>query len=95
MSITSRKGAYLTVPATTYNSVTSGTSANVTLSATAAIARVAVNADTWVAIASNVYTANATLMTAGATEFFAVAGSSKIAFMQVTTAGNISIAELG
>jgi hypothetical protein len=34
-------------------------------------------------------------MTAGATEFFAVDNSSKIAFMQVSTAGNISIAELG
>ena len=95
MSITSRKGAYITVPATTYNTVTSGTSANVTLSASASIARVAVNADTWIAIAGTAYTANATLLTAGATEFFAVSASSKIAFMQVTTAGNISIAELG
>jgi hypothetical protein len=94
-TITTRKGAYVTVPAKTYNNVTSGTSANVTLSATASIARVAVNADTWVALAGTVYTANATLMTAGATEFFAVDNSSKIAFMQVTTAGNISIAELG
>ena len=55
----------------------------------------AVNADTWVALAGTAYAANATLMTAGATEFFAVANSSKIAFLQVSTAGNISIAELG
>ena len=95
MSITSRKGAYITVPTTTYNSVTANTSANVTLSASASIARIAVTADTWVAIAGTAYTANATLMTAGATEFFAVNGSSMIAFRQVTTAGNISIAELG
>lgn len=95
MSITSRKGAYITVPATTYNNVTSGTSANVTLSATASIARVAVNADTWVALAGTAYTANATLLPSGGVEFFAVSGSSKIAFMQVSTAGNISISELG
>jgi hypothetical protein len=34
-------------------------------------------------------------MTAGATEFFAVDANSKIAFVQVSTAGNISISELG
>jgi hypothetical protein len=95
MSITSRKGSYVTVPATTYNSVTSSTTANVTLSANASIVRVAVNADTWVALAANAYAANATLISGGGVEFFAVAASSKVAFMQVSTAGNISIAELG
>jgi len=94
-TITTRKGAHVTVPAKTYNSVTSGNSANVTLSATASIARLAVTADTWIALANVAYTANATLMTAGATEFFAVNASSKISFIQVSTAGNISIAELG
>jgi len=94
-TVTSRKGAYVTVPAKTYNAVTSGTSANVTLSSTASIVRVAVNADTWVALAGTAYSANATLIPTGGVEFFAVSPSSAVAFMQVSTAGNISIAELG
>ena len=96
MSITSRKGAYVTAPGTTYNNVTASSSRVQALSASASAIRVAVNADTWLALGSSVaYAANATLIPSGGVEFFAVNASSSVAYLQVSASGNISISELG
>jgi hypothetical protein len=98
MAITNRKGAYLTTPSKTYNSTTSASSQYTTLSANVGIVRVAVNQDTWISISSastsTAFTANATLIPAGGVEFFAASASGSVAYLQVSTSGNISLSEL-
>ena len=94
---TIRNGAF--VPGITQNFATSGSSSHSNaVSATTGIVRVAVNQDTYVTVGTNNPTANVNcmLMPAGDVEWFAcMESSSQIAFIQVSTAGIISITELG
>lgn len=92
--LTFRKGAYR--PGTSQGITSSGTSQQSSaLSADASIARVAVNQDTYIEIGSNpTATANSLMMPAGAIEFFAVNAADKIAVLEVSAAGRVSITEL-
>lgn len=92
--LTFRKGAYR--PGTSQGITTNGTSQQSSaLSADASIARVAVNQDTYIEIGSNpTATANSLMMPAGAIEFFAVNAADKVAVLQVSEAGRVSITEL-
>lgn len=89
------QGAFL--PGTVTNITTSGTSqATAAVASTTGIVRVAVLEDTYVAVGADP-TADDTCMViaAGGVEFLAVTpGTSKIAVLQVTTAGIASITEL-
>ena len=93
-ALTFRKGAY--VPGTSVGYTTSGSSQQSSAaSATASIVRVAVNQDTYVAVGdSPTATANSLMMPAGSVEFFAVTEGQKVAFLQVSAAGRISVTEL-
>lgn len=92
--LTFRKGAY--IPGTSYGYTTTGASQQSSaMSATASIVRVAVNQDTYVAVGTNpTATANDAMMPAGSVEFFAVTEGDKVAFLQVSTAGRITVTEL-
>lgn len=95
MSLTVRKGAY--IPGTVQNLATSGSSSQSSaVGATTTIIRISVNADTYVAFGSSpTATSGSMIMPAGAIEFFAVTpGVTKVAVLQVTTAGIASIVEL-
>jgi hypothetical protein len=90
-----RKGAY--VPGTTQNITTSGTSqASSAVGASTAIVRIAVNADTYIAVGSApTATTSSMLIPSGGTEFIAVnKGTDKIAVLQVSASGIASITEL-
>jgi hypothetical protein len=95
MSLTVRKGAY--IAGTVQNLATSGTSSQSSaVGSTTTIIRIAVNQDTYVAFgASPTATSANMIMPAGAIEFFAVTpGVTKVAVLQVGTAGIASIVEL-
>jgi len=95
MSLTVRKGAY--IPGTIQNITTSGSSqASSAVGAGTSIIRIAVNADTYVAIGANpTATTSSMLMPAGDVEFLAVTGGvTKVAVLQVSAAGVASIVEL-
>ena len=93
-TLTFRKGAY--VPGTSVGYTTSGSNQQSSaFSSSVSIVRVAVNQDTYVAMGSNpVATANSPMMPAGSVEFFAVVEAQKIAFLQVSTPGRITVTEL-
>lgn len=92
--LTFRKGAYR--PGSSQGITTTGASQQSSaLSSDASIIRVAVNQDTYIAIGSNpTATANSLMMPAGAIEFFAVNASDKVAVLEVSAAGRVSITEL-
>lgn len=92
--LTFRKGAY--IPGTSVGYTTSGSSQQSSaMSANASIVRVAVNQDTYVAVGeSPTATANSLMMPAGSVEFFAVVEGQQVAFLQVSTAGRITVTEL-
>ena len=92
--LTFRKGAYL--PGTSYGYTTSGSSQQSSaMSSTSSIVRVAVNQDTYVAVGDDpTATANSLMMPTGSVEFFAAAAGQKIAFIQVSTPGRITVTEL-
>tara|TARA_B110000503_G_scaffold142142_1_gene237999 strand:+ start:1096 stop:1395 length:300 start_codon:yes stop_codon:yes gene_type:complete len=94
-ALTFRKGAYY--PATTQGFTSSGASQQSgALQATTNIIRIAVNQDTYIAIGTSpVATSNSLMMPAGSVEFLVVDSSYLVAFLQVTTAGRVSITELG
>lgn len=95
MSLTVRKGAY--IPGTVQNITTSGSSqATSAVGATTAIIRISVNQDTYVALgAAPTATTGSMLMPAGDVEFLAVTpGVTKVAVLQVSSAGVASITEL-
>jgi anaerobic selenocysteine-containing dehydrogenase len=90
-----RKGAYAI--GTVQNITTSGMSQqSAAVGASTTIIRVAVNADTFIAIGSNPTASSSTLfMPAGDVEFFAVnEGTDKVAVIQSTASGICSITEL-
>lgn len=92
--LTFRKGAYL--PGTSYGYTTTGASQqSAAMSSTVSIVRVAVNQDTYVAVGdSPTADANSPMMPAGAVEFFAITSGQKVAFLQVSEAGRITVTEL-
>jgi hypothetical protein len=95
MSLTIRKGAY--IPGTIQNFTTSGTSqASSAVGSGTTIVRIAVNQDTYIALGSApTATTSSMLMPAGGVEFLAVtSGVTKIAVLQVSSAGIASITEL-
>jgi hypothetical protein len=93
-----RKGAYL--PGTTQNFTTSGSSqVSSAFGSSTSVIRVAVLADTYIALGGSSITATTSsmLIPAGKVELIAVGlgtGSTYIAFLQVSAAGRISITEL-
>ena len=93
--LTVRKGAY--IPGTVQNFTTTNASqqSNAVGSGTTII-RIAVNADTYVAIGANpTASSSSMLMPAGDVEFLAVTpGVTKVAVMYVSAAGVASITEL-
>jgi hypothetical protein len=93
--LTVRKGAF--VPGTVQNLATG--SSSVTSSAVGAnttIIRVTVTQDTYVEIIEADATTDSMLMTGGSTEFLAVVpGVTTVSALQVSSAGTISITELG
>ena len=93
--LTVRKGAYN--PGTVQNITTSGSSQQSSaVGSGTTIIRIAVNADTYVAIGSNpTATTSSMLMPAGDVEFLvATGGVTKVAVLQVSAAGVASITEL-
>lgn len=92
---TLRKGAY--VIGTTQNITTSGSSQQSTaVGASTTVVRIAVNADTYIAVGSNpTATTSSMMIPSGGTEFIAVNESTdKIAVLQVSASGIASITEL-
>jgi hypothetical protein len=95
MSLTVRKGAY--IPGTVQNITTTGSSQQSSaVGAGSSIIRVAVNQDTYIAVGANpTATTSSMMMPAGAVEFLAVTGGvTKVAVLQVSSAGVVSITEL-
>lgn len=93
-TLTLRKGAY--VPGTTQNVNTSGVSAATTNVVNSSIVRIATTQDTYIAIGPTP-SAGVTnmIIPGGGVEFIAVkAGIDKVAGLQVTTAGVMSVTEL-
>ncbi len=92
--LTFRKGAY--IPGTSYGYTTTGASQqSASMSATASIVRVAVNQDTYISVGTNpTATSNSAMMPAGSVEFYAVTEGDKVAFLQVSDAGRITVTEL-
>jgi len=97
MAVTFKKGAYY--PGTTQNQTTTSTSQYTNAFGTyTSIVRVAVQNDTYVQpIASTATTATTSSMIipANGVEFLAVTGGTRIAHLQVSNGGWISITELG
>lgn len=89
-----RKGAYIPGASQYFN--TSGTSAATSNVVNSAIIRIAVTQDTWIAIGPTpVAGAGALLIPGGGVEFIAVtAGVDKVAGLQVSTSGIVSVTEL-
>ena len=97
MSVTFRKGAYY--PGTTQNQTTT-TSSQYTnaFGANTSIVRVAVGADTYVqpiTTTSTTATTSSMIIPAGGVEFLAVASGTRIAHLQVSASGWISVTQLG
>jgi len=97
MSVNFRKGAYY--PGTTQNQTTTSTSAVTNAFGTyTSIVRVAVQNDTYVqpvATTATTATINSMIIPGGGCEFFAVDGGTRVAHKLVSSAGWISITELG
>ena len=97
MSVNFRKGAYY--PGTTQNQTTNTSSQYTSaFGSTTSIVRVAVQNDTYVQpIASTATTAtvNSMIIPGGGVEFLTVPYGSRIAHLQVSSSGWISITELG
>lgn len=92
--LTFRKGAYIPGSSTGYTT-TGASQQSFAFSSTVSIVRVAVNQDTYVEVgASPVATANSPMMPAGSVEFFAVTAGQQVAFLQVSSAGRITVTEL-
>lgn len=94
-ALTFRKGAYY--PATTQGFTSSGASQQSgALQSTTNIIRIAVNQDTYIEIGTSpTATSNSLMMPAGSVEFLVVEPTYLVAFLQVTSAGRVSITELG
>lgn len=94
MSVTLRKGSY--IPGTTQNFNTSGASAATPNVVNSTIVRIAVTQDTFIAIGATPSAgAQSMLIPGGGIEFIAVrAGIDKVAGLQVSTAGIVSVTEL-
>ena len=93
--LTLRNGAF--VPGTTQNIITTGSSQVLNaVGANTSIIRVACTADTFVQIGTSpVATTQSMMISGGATEFLAVVpGQTKVAVLEVTTAGVVSVTEL-
>lgn len=93
---TLRKGAY--IPGTSQYFNTSGTSAATAnpVGASTTIIRIAVTQDTWIVVGPTpVAGSGSLLIPGGGVEFIAVTpGVDKVAGLQVTTAGIVSVTEL-
>ena len=97
MSVTFKKGAYY--PGTTQNQTTN-TSSQYTnaFAAGTSIVRVAVQNDTYVqpiVTTATLATSSSMIIPAGGVEFLAVPAGSRIAHLQVSSSGWISITQLG
>jgi len=96
MSVIYRKGAYY--PGTTQNQTTTTSSQYTSAFATAtSIIRVSVQNDTYVqpiATTATTATVSSMIIPGGGVEFFAVSGGSRIAHLQVSSGGWISITQL-
>lgn len=93
--LTIRNGAF--VPGTTQNIISAGASQqSAVVDATTSIIRVACQQDTFIAIGANpTATTSSMLISGGATEFLSVVpGETKVALMQVTAPGIVSITQL-
>ena len=97
MSVNFRKGAYY--PGTTQNQTTTSTSQYTNAFGTyTSIVRVAVQNDTYVqpiATTATTATVSSMIIPAGGVEFLAVTGGTRIAHLQVSSAGWISVTQLG
>jgi hypothetical protein len=96
MALTLRKGAY--IPGVTQNFATSGTSAATTnaVGSGTTVVRISVTQDTYIAIGPTPTAGTQNmLIPGGGVEFIAVnAGIDKVAAVQVSTAGVVSVTEL-
>jgi len=97
MSVNFRKGAYY--PGTTQNQTTTRTSQYTNAFGTyTSIVRVAVQNDTYIqpiATTATTATISSMIIPANGVEFFAVSGGTRIAHMQVSNGGWISVTQLG
>jgi hypothetical protein len=97
MSVNFRKGAYY--PGTTQNQTTTSTSAvSSAFGSTTSIVRVAVQNDTYiqpVATTATTATISSMIIPGGGVEFLAVSPGTRLAHLLVSSAGWISITELG
>jgi len=97
MSVIFKKGAYY--PGTTQNQTTTGTSQYTNVFGTyTSIVRVAVQNDTYVqpiATTATLATSNSMIIPGGGVEFLAVTGGTRLAHLQVSSGGWISITQLG
>ena len=97
MSVNFRKGAYY--PGTTQNQTTTSTSQYTNAFGTyTSIVRIAVGADTYVrpiATTATTATISSMIIPAGGVEFLALNGGTRIAHLQVSASGWISVTELG
>jgi hypothetical protein len=97
MSVIYRKGAYY--PGTTQNQTTTTSSQYTSaFNAKTTIVRVAVQNDTYVqpiATTATTATISSMIIPGGGVEFFAVNGGTRVAHLQVSSGGWISITELG
>ena len=97
MAVNFRKGAYY--PGTTQNQTTTSTGQYTNAFGTyTSIVRVAVQNDTYVqpiTTTTTTATTNSMIIPANGVEFFAVSGGTRIAHLQVSNGGWISITELG
>ena len=97
MSVNFRKGAYY--PGTTQNQTTTSTSQYTNAFGTyTSIIRVAVQNDTYVqpiATTATTATVSSMIIPAGGVEFLAVSGGTRLAHLQVSASGWISVTELG
>jgi hypothetical protein len=97
MAVNFKKGAYY--PGTTQNQTTTSTGQYTNAFGTyTSIVRVAVQNDTYVqpiTTTTTTATTNSMIIPANGVEFFAVSGGTRIAHLQVSNGGWISITELG
>ena len=97
MSVTFKKGAYY--PGTTQNQTTNTSSQYTSAFITGtSIVRVAVQNDTYVqpiANTSTLATTSSMIIPGGGVEFLAITGGTRIAHLQVSSSGWISVTQLG
>lgn len=93
--LTIRNGAF--VPGITQNIISAGASQqSAVVDSNTSIIRIACQQDTFIAVGSNpTATASSMMISGGSTEFLAVIpGETKVALMQVTASGIVSITQL-